>query len=1090
MEPRSISRDNIQRRSAVMPGKQLSSTHSNSPTYNAPSSTSRRQIVSMDSGIDVLVLNFYYEQLFKAKESADKKLKDYLSRIKDRKTKIFIPSTAEALNQLATYAEQLLIASADSLVGGLCQEIIGNIFGLKKERVVVSKAASIKVRSRTVAGITRKDTEKDKWISELLIITSEFSLIVSSLDAHDRSAEDFREWTSKKFEKEGGKSKQTGPAGASGLRVSIVGEDTIEVCRICENQLARSLLNQHTYACVELQGIDTKIDYTNTNLEKAYHSLETELQTSSQVAIKEPKNEIEDFKNNFLQSVTWLTNTLTDPIRKLQLIFNQLSKAYSLPPVDFSSLTASNPLSPRSKTSSKSTDTEAVDSGLKELYSKIKMLEMTSFEICFAVTSKTISTSVNNGNEDDFSSKAWKIENTSKHGDIRDQFEGSLSKFFEDTYSSITKMERVLIQLNEFCSQIIQFEIQVIRNKLSLRDILATIIKKFNRLVEKYSELSKFLVLKKQIPEEMMDKKVDVSLRRRIPSSVIEGTSGSGSGGVGTKSLKLPSPRASEGSRSPRSSTRSTSPSKEGASSGSSASSSSSSSASGNIGSGKLTIENWLRATKRIIEKISNLPTSQKNSLTDCEKYITQLQQLINLKDKILTQSSETGGRGSNSDLTSTTAVLTNILKLMKDKEQLLKEIHENQRLENQLGLSISKYYENMRGGNSKGGKKSSKHSISDFDIVKPISRGAYGAVFLAQKKTTGDIYAIKTLKKQETILKNQAKFVDNERNILTLTDNPFVVKLFYTFQSQYHLYMVMEYLPGGDLFSLLKNLGSFEEEAARVYTAEIILALEYLHNNKIVHRDLKPDNILITRNGHIKLTDFGLSAIGLLEKQDRLRSSSINPKRASVRTEQTESVADNAQVGTPEYMAPEILLGLGGGEMVDVWALGCILYEFLVGLTPFYGDSIEEVFENILSGNIMWPEEEEFSNDAQDAICKLLICSPADRITIKALKKHPWFKPINWDTVLSSTPPFVPQFDDSNDTSYFEARNDVFKFDDKLLNDILQKDSESSQIPGSFGEPNSNAPPPIFRKFSYTSLNHLASVNQSIASRGTRPKN
>lgn len=200
------------------------------------------------------------------------------------------------------------------------------------------------------------------------------------------------------------------------------------------------------------------------------------------------------------------------------------------------------------------------------------------------------------------------------------------------------------------------------------------------------------------------------------------------------------------------------------------------------------------------------------------------------------------------------------------------------------------------------------KLTIADFDILKPISKGAFGQVFLARKKATGDIYAIKALKKQEMLGKNQLNHVMTERNALAASSNPFVVKLFYAFQSkvrdslhrslslslscrshvvdQNYLYMVMEYLPGGDLFSLLRNMNAFSEEWTRIYAAEIVLALEYLHNQGIVHRDLKPDNMLISQvcsvrvisslslsrtsealqDGHVKLTDFGLSAMGVLD--------------------------------------------------------------------------------------------------------------------------------------------------------------------------------------------------------------------------------
>ena len=158
--------------------------------------------------------------------------------------------------------------------------------------------------------------------------------------------------------------------------------------------------------------------------------------------------------------------------------------------------------------------------------------------------------------------------------------------------------------------------------------------------------------------------------------------------------------------------------------------------------------------------------------------------------------------------------------------------------------------------------------SIRDFQLLKPISRGAYGRVFLARKITTGDLYAIKTMNKRELTRKNQAQHIQAERRIMSAADNPFVVKFFYSFQSRHHLYIVMEFVNGGDLFSLLKNIQVLPEEQVVSYAAEIVLALGYLHDVlNVVHRDLKPDNILITNTGHLKLTDFGLSQIGIAER-------------------------------------------------------------------------------------------------------------------------------------------------------------------------------------------------------------------------------
>ncbi|KAK8685214.1 hypothetical protein V6N13_041220 [Hibiscus sabdariffa] len=234
--------------------------------------------------------------------------------------------------------------------------------------------------------------------------------------------------------------------------------------------------------------------------------------------------------------------------------------------------------------------------------------------------------------------------------------------------------------------------------------------------------------------------------------------------------------------------------------------------------------------------------------------------------------------------------------------------------------------------------------SIDDFEIIKPISRGAFGRVFLAKKRTTGDLFAIKVLKKADMIRKNAVESTLAERDILISVRNPFVVRFFYSFTCRENLYLVMEYLNGGDLYSLLKNLGCLDEEVARVYIAEVVLALEYLHSLHVVHRDLKPDNLLIAHDGHIKLTDFGLSKVGLINSTDDLSGPAVSgtsllddeQPQLSATEHQQERRKKRSAVGTPDYLAPEILLGTGHGATADWWSVGVILFELIVGIPPF----------------------------------------------------------------------------------------------------------------------------------------------------------
>ncbi|XP_010254907.1 PREDICTED: probable serine/threonine protein kinase IRE4 isoform X2 [Nelumbo nucifera] len=241
--------------------------------------------------------------------------------------------------------------------------------------------------------------------------------------------------------------------------------------------------------------------------------------------------------------------------------------------------------------------------------------------------------------------------------------------------------------------------------------------------------------------------------------------------------------------------------------------------------------------------------------------------------------------------------------------------------------------------------------SIDDFEIIKPISRGAFGKVFLARKRTTGDLFAIKVLKKLDMIRKNDIEHILAERNILITVRNPFVVRFFYSFTCRDNLYLVMEYLNGGDLYSLLRKVGCLEEDIARIYIAELVLALEYLHSLGIVHRDLKPDNILIAHDGHIKLTDFGLSKIGLINSTVDLSGSGANEttpvdgddlQTCFEHIQHAEERTQASAVGTPDYLAPEILLGTEHGYAADWWSVGIILFEFITGIPPFTAECPE----------------------------------------------------------------------------------------------------------------------------------------------------
>lgn len=248
------------------------------------------------------------------------------------------------------------------------------------------------------------------------------------------------------------------------------------------------------------------------------------------------------------------------------------------------------------------------------------------------------------------------------------------------------------------------------------------------------------------------------------------------------------------------------------------------------------------------------------------------------------------------------------------------------------------------------------------------------------------------------------------------------------------NLYLVMEYLPGGDLYSLLQNIGSFDEDTAKLYTFEIVLALKYLHSNGIIHRDLKPDNILISKEGKIKLTDFGLSHLGLIDRRNN--EEPAEPEETKI-------------IGTPDYIAPEILLEKKHTYTCDYWSLGCMVYEFLIGIPPFHADTEEETFRNILRGHVDLSSDvgiEDFSDEAIDFIKALLVTDPTQRLGANGIDEiinHPWFKGVDPD---KDNPPFIPELNDKFDTEYFKQRYQFKDDDSDIIEDInneIEKEKE-----------------------------------------------
>jgi len=283
---------------------------------------------------------------------------------------------------------------------------------------------------------------------------------------------------------------------------------------------------------------------------------------------------------------------------------------------------------------------------------------------------------------------------------------------------------------------------------------------------------------------------------------------------------------------------------------------------------------------------------------------------------------------------------------------------------------------------------KKRKVSMKDFTALKLLGRGSFGKVYLVQKRDNKKLYALKTLKKADVLKKNHINSVKIEKEVLQKADHPFIVKLKYSFQDHTTLYFVMEYCPGGELFKHLRRKGKFDEDSVRFYAAEVILAVQYLHENlNVIYRDLKPENVLLDVNGHIKLTDFGLSKEG----------------------EKTYSFC-----GTPEYLAPEILAGKGHGKEVDWWTLGCLMYEMACGYPPFSDKVKTKMYNNIAQNKYTMPMF--LSEGLRDLIQKLLVKDPTKRLGANGAQEimnHEFFKKIDWDEVetMQTKPPIIPSF-------------------------------------------------------------------------------
>ena len=316
------------------------------------------------------------------------------------------------------------------------------------------------------------------------------------------------------------------------------------------------------------------------------------------------------------------------------------------------------------------------------------------------------------------------------------------------------------------------------------------------------------------------------------------------------------------------------------------------------------------------------------------------------------------------------------------------------------------------------------KLKAEDFEKYKLLGKGSFGDVFLVKFKSNNQYYAMKILDKKTVVSYNQEEHTKSERDLMVKVNCPFIIDIKFAFQDKHNLYLLTEFMQGGELFFHLYREKRFNNEKAKFYAIEIILAIEFLHKKNMMYRDLKPENVLIDKKGHIKLTDFGLSKILSKEK------------------EKTYTIC-----GTPQYLAPEILTCDGYDDAVDWWSLGCIIYKMLTGIDPFHFSKEESLSPEMYEVDIIIPDY--VSKSAKDLIKKLLVPNPKKRLGwglggAEKIKNHPFFKDVDWEKAWNKDlePPFIPKLIDELDLKYFDKG-----FTDERIESYSEEEPSSQNV-------------------------------------------
>mmetsp|Transcript_43962 Transcript_43962/g.70673 ORF Transcript_43962/g.70673 Transcript_43962/m.70673 type:complete len:460 (-) Transcript_43962:259-1638(-) len=400
-----------------------------------------------------------------------------------------------------------------------------------------------------------------------------------------------------------------------------------------------------------------------------------------------------------------------------------------------------------------------------------------------------------------------------------------------------------------------------------------------------------------------------------------------------------------------------------------------------------------------------------------------------------------------------------------EQKLRQLEQMMEEKNLPAEQRAAVREKFQREFGkGEGKQEKKKKMH-VEDYTTIKIVGRGAFGEVRVVTHPGTREsdgslkLLAMKMMKKGEMFKKNQIAHIKAEREVLATADNPWIVQLYHSWQDSRFLYMVMEFLPGGDLMGLLIKKDILTEAQTRFYMAETALSIRYVHELGYVHRDLKPDNILIDRDGHIRLTDFGLCKSVDTKKfslYDWAKSKNngelkVGGSRADLdhakatqtwKTNRRDRKLVYSTVGTPDYIAPEVFNQQGYGQSCDWWSLGVIMYECLVGYPPFYADDPLTTCRNIVNwqNHLVFPAEANLSRHSEDMMRKLMT-DQNSRIGFSDLKKHPFFTNIDWSKLRNERGPIIPSskweenFDQIEEEQDFSATsNTMKKYKDKAV--------------------------------------------------------